>query len=220
MASKAGADDLTRAHSRYQGTSAALRPYVVVLAAAHTTAARAVEMNHDARVRFSVADHDFAEAKREQLRLSLTGGSPAQIEQAEEAEHCARLAMTHAEHLGAEAATVYSRAVAEVDDAARTAMAAIDASFGQTNDSNWEEFKAAFAPIGDFLSGFAKWGRTSSSPCWISWPRWSCWSLPHSSSWSWRFCSSGCSSSIYSSSPSPSSSTSSPYSLRRYCSGP
>jgi hypothetical protein len=157
VTSEAGAADLRRAHSRYQGTSAALRVYVVVLASAHVTAARAVEINDDARVRFSVADRDLDEARRDQLRVRLAGGSQAQLEDAEEAERRARLAIRRAEDLGAEAGTLYSRAVAEVDQAARTAIAAINASFGQTNDSDWDEISAVLAPLGDFLKSFAEW---------------------------------------------------------------
>jgi len=157
VTSKAGADDLRQAHSRYQGTSVALRPYVVVLASAHATAARAVELNHDARARFSAADADLEDARHEKLRLTLMGGSQAQLERVEEAEHRARLAIGRAEDLNVEAGAMYSRAVAEVDEAARAAMSAINASFGQTNDSNWDEITATLAPLGDFLTGFAEW---------------------------------------------------------------
>jgi len=155
--SSAVADDLRRANGRYAGTAAALRPYVVVLASAQSTSARALEINHDARVRYDAAERRHDDAKRELLRLELQGSPQPATSQAEDEVLHAHLAMNAAEQLNAEARSIYVRAERDVDEAAHTAMAAINASFDGTNDSNLEEVLGFFAPVGDFLKGLVEW---------------------------------------------------------------
>lgn len=150
---------LMAAHGRYQGTTGALRDYVVALATFHRAARAAMESEEDTLRRLEGAERAVAQAGDALRWASVDPSEVGELDRAQREWWAATVArdatLADLESPRAD----YALAQAHLDEAAQVAIGGIVASFDGTNDGFMDHVDSAFAAAGQVLNDVADWAR-------------------------------------------------------------
>jgi len=147
---------LVAAQGRYQGTTSALRDYVVELASFHRAANAAIDHEDDALRKLEWAEQEKAAAGDRLRCASLNPADAAELERAHR-DFLTAVAVRDAALAALEAPrSDYKCAEARRDDAAQEAIGRIVASFDGTNDGFMDHVERSFAVAGLLLTDLAR----------------------------------------------------------------
>lgn len=150
---------LIAARGRYQGTTSALRDYVVELASFHRAAHVAIGREGAAVRQLDWVEQEKANAAHRLRGASLNPADTAELESAYR-DFLAAVAARDSALSALEAPrSDYRRAEAALDNAAQVAITRIIASFDGTNDGLMDHVEQAFAAARLLLTDMARWAR-------------------------------------------------------------
>lgn len=148
---------LEAAHGRYEGTRAALRDYTVELRSYHEAVNAAGDRGENAQYAHSRAEADVAEARHELRVASMNPDDVVTIDYWDDHLRRARRERDAAEAEVSAAWGDYQRAVDRLDTAAQEAIARIQDSFSETNDSWRDRLGELVDGVMGMLSALAEW---------------------------------------------------------------
>ncbi len=150
---------LSAAGARYQGTTSALRDYVVDLDAFHRVAGAAIDRERDALGVLEWAEQATDAAADRLRRASLNPDAAFELDRAHADFLAARLDRDAARDAVHVSRSEYGRANGQLDDAANRAIARIVASFEGTNDGLLDHVERVLSGSGQLLTELGRRAR-------------------------------------------------------------
>lgn len=151
--STAVADDLERAHGRYDGTARAITDYAVALADAHARA-EAAQLDLEAARNDAAAASDDVTFWQGRVESAAEGADTTADEGSLSA---ASWRLRNATDAAGEAQARIEAARRDMEEAAETAMSRIENAIAETNEGFWDGVAGFFEDIGGFFAGMADW---------------------------------------------------------------
>lgn len=148
---------LNGAHGRYAGTRSALRDFTVELVRFHESATAAIEEEQSARLAAHDANEDLTDAAHRARSVAVNHQDQAALDFWLAKAYDARGRHEVADDAIAAARAKYRTATEALDEAARRAIALIEASFDGTNDSLLDRVGHVFAEAAALLSTLTDW---------------------------------------------------------------